>query len=364
MVIKTENRWVPAFCLAILSFIAAIGCQPQTATSPSTTPESNAGTVAIYGAGASFPNPLYQRWFQEYNQIRPNVQISYDSVGSGAGVRRYLDRTVDFAASDVPLTKEEIQQFRAKFNALPLQVPLTGGAIVLAYNLGGNVQNLRLSREAYCGIVTGQIRNWNAPTIARANPSVTLPDQAISFVHRSDSSGTTFIFTNHIDAACPNWQVGTGKSVSWLVGIGGKGNEGVTATIQQTPGSIGYVEYSYATQNKLNIATLENRAGQYVAPSPESAARALEGQQAPESFVLLVPDPADQQAYPIVGLTWMLLYRRYENSAKIESIQDFVRWALAEGDQDAVQLGYLPLTDPIAQRVQATVEQGIITNPG
>jgi phosphate transport system substrate-binding protein len=208
----------------------------------------------------------------------------------------------------------------------------------------------------HCGVVTGQIRNFNDPVIARANPGVNLPDQRINFVYRSDGSGTTYIFTNNIDTVCPNWTAGAGKSVSFPVGIGAKGNEGVTATIQQTPGGIGYTEYSYAIQNKLNVATLENRSGQFVAPSPESVARALEGQQIPADFGLVVPDPTAAQAYPIVGLTWLLLYPRYDDGAKIQALQNFVRWALTEGDQYAQQLGYIPLTDQVAQRVQSTVE--------
>lgn len=335
-------------------------CQPQTATAPpsgaTTAQTPDVGRLSMNGAGASFPKPLYVRWFAEYNQRNPNIQISYDSIGSGAGVKQYLAKTVDFAASDAPLTKEERQQFQAKYNNEPIQVPMTGGAVVFAYSLEG-VEDLRLSREAYCGIVNGEIKTWNDPRIAQANPGVTLPDRPVTFVHRSDGSGTTFIFTNHIDEACPNWQKGSGKSISWPVGVGGKGNEGVTALIQQTPGSIGYTEYSYANETGVDMATLENKSGQYIKPSPESAARALEGQEIPADFALEIPDPTGQDAYPIVGLTWLLLYNNYENPAKAAALENFVTWALTEGDQFAKELGYLPLTDEVAQRVQSTVNQ-------
>uniref|UniRef100_B8HNN7 Phosphate-binding protein n=1 Tax=Cyanothece sp. (strain PCC 7425 / ATCC 29141) TaxID=395961 RepID=B8HNN7_CYAP4 len=330
---------------------------PPAAVSPAPTAES--GKVSLTGAGASFPAPLYQRWSSAYNETNPNVQISYQSVGSGAGVNQFLAGTVDFGATDAPLTDKERQQYQTQYNGEPVQIPMTGGAVVFAYNLGGDVKNLRLSRQAYCGIVTGELTNWNDPQIAQDNPGANLPNSPINFVHRSDGSGTTFIFTNHIAAACPNWKAGVGKSVSWPTGAGAKGNEGVTAQIQQTQGAIGYIEYSYAVNNNLNFATLENRSGQFVAPSPETAARVLEGQQIPADFALEVPDPTDQQAYPIVGLTWLLLYHSYADPQKAVALQNFVKWALNEGDKYAVELGYLPLTNEVAQRVVTTVDQQI-----
>lgn len=343
----------------VASLLVAAGltaCQPPAAQAPGDAPAATGETVTISGAGASFPAPLYQRWFSEYNTLNPNIQISYQSVGSGAGVKQYLARTVDFGATDAPLTPEERQQFQQKFNTEPIQVPMTGGAVVFAYNLPGEgLQNLRLSREAYCGIVAGEVTQWNAPEIAQANPGVNLPNQPINFVHRSDGSGTTFIFTNHLQEACPNWKAGADKAVSWPTGIGAKGNEGVTASIQQTAGSIGYVEFSYARENNLNMATLENRAGTFVEPSPESASAALEGQTIPEDFALEIPDPQGKDAYPIVGLTWLLLYNNYDNPATAEALENFVNWALTEGDKYAIELGYLPLSQDVAQRVQEVV---------
>lgn len=338
-------------------------CQPQQ-TPEASAPPADSGTttaqtqsVALSGAGASFPAPLYQRWFSEYNQQNPETQISYQSVGSGAGVQQYLAGTVDFGASDAPLTEEERQQFQAKYNAEPIQVPMTGGAVVFAYNLGGDVENLKLSREAYCGIVTGDITNWNDPQITAENPGVNLPNQKINFVHRSDGSGTTFIFTNHLAEVCPNWSAGAAKTISWPTGSGSKGNEGITAQVQQTPGSIGYVEYAYANENDLNMAVLENQAGQYVEPGPDTAALALEGQQVPSDFALEIPNPTAEGAYPIVGLTWLLFYNDYQDATKAAALQNFVSWALDNGDQTAQELGYLPLSNDLAQRVETTIGQ-------
>ncbi len=352
--LRSVHRVAVAATLILAAGLAA--CQQETAQTPGgESPATTGETVSLNGAGASFPAPLYQRWFSEYNKIRPNVQISYQSVGSGAGVKQYLARTVDFGASDAPLTAEERQQFQQKFNAEAIQVPMTGGAVVFAYNLGGDVKDLKLSREAYCGIVSGEIKQWNAPAIAQTNPGVNLPNSPINFIHRSDGSGTTFIFTSHLEQACPNWKAGAGKTVQWPTGIGAKGNEGVTAQIQQTQGAIGYTEYSYAKENNLNMAVLENKTGELVAPSPESASAALEGETIPEDFALTVPDPAGKDAYPIVGLTWLLLYPTYDSPAKAEALKGFVQWALKDGSQYATELGYLPLSQSVAQRVEEAV---------
>ncbi|RUT05660.1 phosphate-binding protein [Dulcicalothrix desertica PCC 7102] len=359
---RKPTRLIAAFS-GILFATGLSACQPQNTTVPpqagNTNQPSAGNQVNIIGAGASFPAPLYLTWFNAYNQQNQNVKISYQSIGSGAGINQYIAGTIDFGATDAPLTDEERQQFQAKYNTEPIQVPLTGGAIVFAYNLGGDVKNLRLSREAYCGIFQGDITTWNDPRITQQNPNVNLPNTPISFVHRSDGSGTTFLFTNHIAAACPNWKAGVGKSISFPVGIGAKGNEGVTAQIQQTQGAIGYVEYVYARQNNLNMATLQNRAGQFVEPSPESAARVLEGQTIPQNFALEIPDPAGQDAYPIVGLTWLLLYNQYDNPAKATALKNFINWALTEGEEYAVKLGYIPVSEEIAQRVQTTINEQI-----
>lgn len=338
-----------------------MSCTPSSpdvaAPTDGTSPAANSGsgeTVTLSGAGASFPAPLYQRWFVDFNKENPNVQISYQSVGSGAGVEQFLAGTVDFGATDAPLKDEEKAQFQEKYGAEPIQVPMTSGSIVFAYNLEG-VDDLKLSRDAYCGIVSGEITNWNDPAIAAENQGTTLPDEPIQWVHRSDGSGTTFQFTSHIEAACPNWAAGSGKTVEWPGGTGAKGNEGVTAQIQQTPGAIGYVEYAYAKENGLSAAAIENKAGNIVEPSPETAAKVFEGEEVPADFALLVPDPENADAYPIAGLTWMLFYPTYDNAAKVDAIQQMVSYGLTDGKQAAEDLGYIPIEQDLAGRVEEQV---------
>lgn len=362
---SVKSRWalsLPAIAVAVS--LASCGTPtppsaPSAGESPAAgTAQAPAGgggsTIAINGAGATFPAPLYQRWFAEYNKQNPTVQISYQSVGSGAGVKQFLAKTVDFGATDAPLTKEERQKYPTA-DGQPVQIPMTGGAVVFAYNLDG-VENLKLSRETYCAIADGTIKSWSDPKIAKDNEGAKLPNEPVTFVHRSDGSGTTFIFTSHLKAACPNWKAGAGKAVEWPTGVGAKGNEGVTAQVQQTKGAIGYTEYSYAKENNLKFATLQNKAGDFITPSPESAAKALAGVPLPEDFALSVPDPADKEAYPIVGLTWLLLYGQYGEPAKADALKNFVKWALKDGKQYADELGYLPLPDDVATRVVATLD--------
>lgn len=353
-------RWA---CLtsALALTVGLASCQPQTPTAPpqaeggSPAPAGDGQTVSLSGAGASFPAPLYQLWFSEYNKQNPNVQISYQSVGSGAGVKQFLSQTVDFGATDAPLTEEERGKY-SKDLGQPIQIPMTGGAVVFAYNLDG-VDNLQLSREAYCGIAAGTVKTWNDPLIAKNNEGAKLPDSPITFVHRSDGSGTTFIFTSHLEAACPNWKAGSGKSVEWPAGTGAKGNEGVTAQVQQTQGAVGYTEYSYAKENNLKTATLQNKAGEFIAPSPEASSAAFAGVTLPEDFALVVPDPEAKEAYPINGLTWLLLYGQYGDQAKADALKNFVKWAVSdEGDKYADQLGYLPIPDEVADRVVAQLD--------
>lgn len=338
----------------------AVACAPSspdvaTGTSPAADSASPAagggGSVSLSGAGASFPAPLYQRWFADYNKENPGVQISYQSVGSGAGVEQFLAGTVDFGASDAPLKAEEKEKFKAKYGAEPIQVPMTGGSVVMAYNLEG-VDGLKLSRDAYCGIVTGAVTKWNDPAIAAANTGVTLPDQPIEFVHRSDGSGTTYAFTNHLKAACPDWKAGANKSVEWPTGTGAKGNEGVTAQVQQTPGAVGYTEFSYARENGLKMASLENKSGNIVEPTPEAGALAFKGETIPADFALQVPDPANADAYPISTLTWLLLYPEYKDAAKGDALLGVIKWSLDSGKTAATDLGYIPLESDLVTKVE------------
>lgn len=314
--------------------------------------------VRLSGAGASFPAPLYQRWFNAINEEYPGLEVNYQSVGSGAGIEQYLSGTVDFGATDAPLTDDERQTFRDQYNSEPIQVPMTGGLVVFAYNLEG-VDNLQLSQDAYCGIVGGEVTTWNDPLIADDNPDANLPDSQISFVHRSDGSGTTFLFTNHINSVCPNWDAGAAKTIEWPTGIGAKGNEGIAAQVQQTQGAIGYVEYAYASENNISMATLENPAGNFVEPSPEAAARVFEGVTVPEDFALLVPAPEGEESYPIAGLTWLLVYPEYDDQETADALQQVISWSLNNGDDIARELGYIPLPSEVETRVVNTIEEQV-----
>jgi phosphate transport system substrate-binding protein len=357
----SKSRWtLSASAIALAMGVAA--CAPQTPTAPpqggtSGSPAANApaaGGVSISGAGASAPNPLYQRWFQEYSKQNPAVQISYDSVGSGAGVKRFLDETVDFGATDSAIKDEERAKLKPE-RGKAIQVPTTGLFVVFAYNLDG-VTDLKLSRESFCGIVDGSIKTWNDPKLVKDNAGANLPSDPITFVHRSDGSGTTSIFTKHIAKACPNWKAGSGKTVEWPTGTGAKGNEGVTANIQQTKGAIGYTEFSIAKEAKLAVATIQNKAGEFVAPTPEAAAKALVGAKVPEDFAVSVPDPEQKDAYPIVSLTWMLLYEQPKDPAKAKATNEFLKWALKDGKQYAVELGYLPIPDEMVTQISSALD--------
>lgn len=235
---------------------------------------------------------------------------------------------------------------------------MTGGLVTFAYNLP-EVEGLKLTKDAYCGIVTGEVTEWDAEPIASANPDLQLPSESINFVYRSDGSGTTFLFTNHIAEVCPNWSAGAAKSVDWPVGVGAKGNEGIAAQVQQTEGSVGYVEYTYAAENGIPVATLENAAGNLIEPSPDAAARAFEGVDVPEDFSLLVPNPSGEDAYPIAGLTWLLVYPEYDDQQKADAIKALIEWSQDKGNQYASELGYIPLPQDVSDRVKTTAEDEI-----
>ncbi|SRR5579883_796503 len=311
--------------------------------------------ISLVGAGASFPAPLYQRWFAAYSQLYPNVKINYQSIGSSAGVQFLINGTVDFAASDVAITEEQA----AKVERGVISLPITAGSVVLAYNLPNVKTGLRLPREVYTDIFLGKIKNWNHPTIAAANPGVHLPKLAIEVIHRSDGSGTTNVFTQHLSAISPEWKtkIGSAKTVEWPIGIGAKGNEGVTAFIEKFQGAIGYVEYSYALQNQLKMAALENKSGNYITPTPESAARALEEVELPvDNLIAFNSDPKNTQSYPIVTYSWLLTNKQYFNSGKTQVLKNFLTWALTEGQQSSLELGYIPLPKKVVVQVHSAAK--------
>jgi len=312
-----------------------------------------ADLVKLQGAGASFPAPLYFKWFKGYSGSHKNVQIDYQSVGSGSGVKSFIDKTVDFGASDAAMTSEEMSQVAAGV----LCLPVTAGSVVLAYNVAG-VTELKLSRKVYADIFLGKVKKWNDPLIANSNPGIKLPDAPINVVVRADSSGTTYVFTKHLSAISPDFakSPGTNKMPNWPVGTRSKGNEGVTASIKTTPGSIGYVEYVYAKSQKLPMTNLENKSGKYVTATSASGQAALTSAKIPNDLIVWVSDPDATDAYPIVTYTWLLLYKNYPDKKKTAVLRDLLKYVLTDGQKDAEPLGYIPLPKPVGEKVLAALQ--------
>lgn len=316
--------------------------------------------VKLQGAGASFPAPLYMKWFKEFKTAHPNVTVDYQSTGSGQGVKAIIDGTVDFGASDAAMTPEEI----AKVSRGVLLLPMTAGEIVLTYNLQG-VNELKLSREAYAGIFLGKITKWNDPAITKHNPSAQLPDQAINVVARADSSGTSFVFSSHLSAINPEFgkSPGASKMPNWPVGTKAKGSEGVTASIKTTPGSIGYTEYGYAKTTNQPMAILENKEGAFVAPAPAAGQAALASAALPADLVSWISDPTGKEAYPIVTYTWIICYKKYDDAKKLEALKQVLQYCLDKGQQSSEELGYLPLPASVVEKVRTALGQMTAEGP-
>jgi len=314
---------------------------------------SAAPDVKLQGAGASFPAPLYNKWFKAYSAAHQNVLVDYQSVGSGSGVKAVMDRTVDFGASDAAMKPEDM----AKVDGGVQLLPMTAGSIVLAYKLDG-VDALQLSREAYTGIFLGRVKRWNDPLIAKSNPAAKLPDLPINVVVRADSSGTSFVFSRHLSTVNEEFgkSVGANTMPNWPVGTKSKGNEGVTASIMTTPGSIGYIEYGYARSQKVPFAVLENKAGKFVAASTASGQAALASATLPDDMIVWASDPEPADAYPIVTYTWLICYKKYTDKAKLQAMQDLVKFGLTDGQKDAEALGYIPLPDTVVAKAAAAVQ--------
>lgn len=317
------------------------------------------GAVDLTGAGATFPYPIYSRWFSDYAQ-ETGVRINYGSLGSGAGIRQVSEQTVDFGASDSPMTDAELAD--AKGGRL-LHIPTVMGAVVVTYNLPAVSQPLKLSGDVIAAIFLGTITKWNDPRIAALNPGVTLPADDILVVHRTDGSGTTYIFTDYLTSVNQAWAngPGRGKQVNWPVGLGGKGNEGVAAQVKQTPGAVGYTELAYAKQNRLPTALVGNKDGNFVEPTLENiqaaATGVLEQLPADTDFRVSIVNAPGAQAYPISSLTWILLYEQQADSVKGRKLVDFLRWALTKGDQQASTLDYAPLPAPVVERVLQRLDE-------
>ena len=315
--------------------------------------QTSAGPVKLQGAGASFPAPLYLKWFKSYSSTHQNVQVDYQSVGSGSGVKSVIDKTVDFGASDAAMKPEDIKRVDAGVQLLPM----TAGSIVLTYNLKG-ITDLKLSRKAYVGIFLGKVTKWNDPLIAQANPGVNLPALPINVIVRADGSGTTFVFSKHLSAISDEFAKSTGVNTlpNWAVGTRSKGNEGVTAAIMTTPGSIGYIEFGYARSQKLAMAILENKSGAFVAATTASGQAALASAQLPEDLIVWASDPDAKDAYPIVTYTWLLCYKQYQDKKKFEVLQDLLKYCLRDGQKECEPLGYIPLPAAVAEKVGAAVQ--------
>ena len=304
--------------------------------------------MMINGAGATFPYPIYSKWFDEYAKVDPSVRFNYQSIGSGGGQKQILAQTVDFGASDGPMSNDNLAKTPGKL----LHIPTVAGADAVAYNLPGNPA-LKVDADVIAGIFLGHIKKWNDPKIGALNPEVTLPDQEIVVVHRSDGSGTTYIWTDYLSKISPEWQtkVGANTSVNWPTGIGGKGNEGVAGQIKQTPGALGYVELIYAVQNKMAYAEVKNAAGNFVKPSLESITAALATADIPEDFRFSMTNASGKDAYPIAGATWLLVYQQQKDAAKGKKLVEFLKWSLTDGEKMAKDLQYAPLPESVQQRV-------------
>ncbi len=304
--------------------------------------------LLINGAGATFPNPLYSKWFDEYSRVDPSVRFNYQPIGSGGGQKQILAQTVDFGASDGPMSDESLAKAPGKI----LHIPTVAGAVVVTYNVPG-VPKLRLDAAVIADIFLGKITKWSDPHLAALNPGTNLPDLDLVVVHRSDGSGTSFIFTDYLSTTSPEWEkkVGRSTSVKWPTGLGAKGNEGVAGQVKQLPGAVGYVELAYAHQNQLAFAEIKNAAGNFILASVESVTEALASAKIPEDFRFSMVNPPGEKAYPISGATWLLVYERQKDPAKGKKLVEFLNWALTKGEQMAAALDYAPLPDAVEKRV-------------
>jgi phosphate transport system substrate-binding protein len=323
--------------------------------------------LTLQGSGATFPAPLYKRWFLEYYQRHPELRVNYTPIGSGAGIRQFTAGLVTFGASDAGMSQKEIDKLPPEFSGVKL-LPLTAGSIVLSYNLPGVAGAVKLSRKAYIGIFLREITSWDDPEIAKHNPDLRLPNTAIVIVTRADSSGTTYAFTNHLHAVGGDprvgmkWTPGVDKSVKWIESIAAQGNDGVAALIQLTPGAIGYLEYGYAELAHLPMAVLENHSGNFVAPGPETSRKALEGATIPKDLQIKVPDPPNNpNAYPIVTYTWVLCRRRYPDASVVENLKKVILYCVEDGQKVSAELGYIPLPPEVVAKVREALDDIQVT---
>jgi phosphate transport system substrate-binding protein len=314
-----------------------------------------ASAETINAAGATFPEPIYQKWFQDFHKAHPDIQVNYQAIGSGGGIRQLTEGTVDFGASDMPMTDEQISKI-GKFKVL--HFPTVIGAIVPTYNVSG-VGSLNFTGATLAGIFLGNIKKWNDAALAKDNPAVKLPNQDITVVHRSDGSGTSFVFSDYLSKVSPEWKtkVGVNASVNWPVGLGGKGNEGVTGLVKQTPYSIGYVELTYAVQNKMEFGSIKNAAGNFVKADFNTVTEAAAGaaKDMPADFRVSINNAPGKNAYPISTFTWLLIPDKIDDATKKKSITDFLQWMMTTGQADAQPLSYAPLPKQVVAKEQKQI---------
>jgi phosphate transport system substrate-binding protein len=314
------------------------------------------GQTTLNGAGATFPNPIYSKWFSEYNKLHPDVQINYQSIGSGGGIRQVLNGTVDFGASDGPMTDEQLSQSKTKI----VHIPTVLGAVVPAYNVPGISGEIKFTPEALAGIFLGKITNWSDPALAKVNPGVNFPNQPIIVIYRSDGSGTTFIFSDYLSKVSKDWSniVGKGTSVKWPIGMGGKGNEGVAGQVRQLQGSIGYVELIYAVQNKITHGSVRNAAGNFVTATLDGVTEAAASAKSmPADFRVSITNAPGKTAYPISSFTWLLIPTPAKDPKKGKIIADFLDWMVTDGQKMTSQLSYAPLPESVVEKVKAAIKQ-------
>ena len=336
----------------VLVVLAGLACLPVSCA-------PGPDDVSIQASGATFPAPLYKRWFLEYYRAHPEVRINYTPIGSGAGIRQFTAGLVGFGASDAGMSKKEIDKLPPDFDGVRL-LPMTAGSIVLSYNLPGVASAVRLSRKAYLGILLREITDWDDAEIARCNPDTRLPAMPVTVITRADSSGTTYAFTNHLSAVGKAigtpWTPGVDKSVRWPESIAAQGNDGVAALIQLTPGAVGYLEFGYAELAHLPTAALENKAGHYMTAGQESGLKALAGAKIPPDLQIKVPDPADPEAYPIVTYTWLLCRGRYPDAKVAETLKKVIAYGLDDGQKISADLGYIPLPADVVGKVRLALD--------
>src|SRR6201982_153665 len=316
--------------------------------------------TTLNGAGATFPYPIYSKWFSEYHNLHPDIQFNYQSIGSGGGIRQVIAGTVDFGASDGPMTDQQLAEAQKALGTRVLHMPTVLGAVVPAYNIPGLSAELKLTSDALAGIFLGKITKWNDKAIASVNPEVKLPDLDIVVIHRYAGSGTTYIFTDYLSKVSSDWQsqVGKGTSVKWPIGLGGKGNEGVAGMIRQMQGGIGYVELIYAVQNKIPYGSVKNASGNFVKASLDSVTSAAGSMKSmPADFRVSITNAPGKDAYPISSFTWLLIPAQSKDAAKGKIIVDFLNWMVDDGQKMTADLTYAPLPESVAQQVKAEIKQ-------